>query len=97
MFRSNKVPVNPSLAVASEGFFDSEGFYRLTRGLCYGEPQWRFGMERMDADLPESQIAPPPDPSPFGRTASATGPFCTHLPVPAADAGFVFLSVILMY
>ena len=61
-------------------------------------------MERMDADLPETREAtgltepsgPPPDPSPFGRTASATGLFA-HLPLPAADAAFVFLSVTPMY
>jgi len=41
--------------------------------------------KEMDADLPETREAtgftepsgPPPDPSPFGRTASATGPLHT--------------------
>ena len=88
MFRSNQCSSNPSLAVASEGFFDSEDFFRLPLGFELRTATMAFLVwKEMDADLPEMRNAnwltepsgPPPDPSPFGRTASATGIFL-HTP-----------------
>ena len=73
--------------VASEGFFDSEDFFKLTRGFELRTATMAFLVwKEMDADLPETRDAnwltepsgPPPDPSPLGRTASATGPYFAH-------------------
>jgi hypothetical protein len=67
--------VNPSLAVASEGFFDSEDFSKLTLGFELRTAIMAFLVwKEMDADLPETReaswltepIGPPPDPSPSG-------------------------------
>jgi hypothetical protein len=53
-----KCSSNPPLAVASEGFFDSEEFYRLTPGFVVADSHdGVFGMERMDADLPRTRNA----------------------------------------
>lgn len=57
-------------------------FYRLPLGFELRTATMAFLVwKEMDADLPETRdvnrltepSVPPPDPSPFGRTASATG------------------------
>jgi hypothetical protein len=85
-----KCSSNPPLAVATEGFFDSEGYCRLTPGFVVADSHHGvFGMERMDADLPKTRerqlayrtkctAAGPQARS--GATASATGLLHTYQP-----------------
>ena len=82
-FAVKKCSSNPSLAVASEGFFDSERFFQAHPGFELRRATvallvWKIG--RGPAKDEETRrvtepLGPLPDPSPFGRTASATGPF----------------------
>jgi hypothetical protein len=58
LFRGNQCSSNPSLAVASEGFFDSEDFFGLTPGFELRIATMAFLVwKEMDADLPETRDA----------------------------------------
>ena len=57
-FAVTKCSSNPSLAVASEGFFDSEDFFRLPLGFELRTATMAFLVwKEMDADLPETRNA----------------------------------------
>jgi hypothetical protein len=106
LFRSRQVLVESIACGCNRGVFLIQ---RIFSGLPLGFELRTAKMaflvwKEMDADLPETRdanwltepLGPPPDPSPFGRTASAAGLFANTYHSRRLMRPFFFNSVSLM-